>query len=134
MKNKKIMKIGLLCIKNKRLLVVHKKTINLYITPGGKIEHNETNEECLQRETREEIGCDVKDLKFFKGFKAIQPDGSVLSQECYFGQLTGDISLNLSDNIDGFLWIERNYNERKVKLAPMLEYQIIPELIKEGLL
>ena len=31
--------------------------------PGGKIEHNETPEECLQREIREELKLEIEFLK-----------------------------------------------------------------------
>ena len=127
-------KIGLLCIKDKKLLIVHKSTIGLYITPGGKIEANETDKECLSREIEEELGCGIKNLTRFHTFKRINAQGITLKQKCYLGQLKGKITLNSNDNIDDYLWIDRSYRKMHIKLGPMLKYQIIPKLIKGGLL
>lgn len=33
---------------------------------GGRLEHDETPEECIRREAKEEIGCLLKDLKLFR--------------------------------------------------------------------
>lgn len=134
MKNQNINKIGLLCILDKKLLIVHKKKLDQYITLGGKIESGETDEECLEREVKEEIGCKIKEVTYFATFKRISPDGTSLNQKCYLGQLEGIPTINSNDSIDGYTWIDRNWKEQNLKLAPMLEYQIIPKLISLDLL
>ena len=42
------------------------------------------------------------------------------------------IKLNPEDNIDGFIWIDRNY--KNIKMANSLQHKIIPELISGGLM
>lgn len=132
MKNININKIGLICIRNKKLLAVHKRGLDQYITVGGKIEPKETDRACLNREVKEEIGCKVNDLIYFATFERILPTGTNLRQKCYFGKIYGRISPN--NEIDDYLWIGSYWKKNEVKLGPMLEYQIIPKLIQEGLL
>ncbi|MEK6860107.1 MAG: NUDIX domain-containing protein [Nanoarchaeota archaeon] len=134
MKNNYIKKIGLLYIKNKKLLVVYKPKIGVYITPGGKCELNEADFECLKREIQEELGCSVNNLSYFGTFKGETMESSkTLKQKCYFGKLTGIIKINPNDTINSYTWINRNYQNKNVKLGKMLESQIIPKLIKGGL-
>ena len=132
MNQQKISKIGLLCIQDKKILVVFKPKIGLYITPGGKIEPQETDTECLEREVQEEIGCSVGNFVYFGTFNGITPEG-FLHQKCYFGNLEGKITLNPSDTIEGYSWIDRNSADN-IPLGPMLKKQIIPALIKQGYL
>jgi len=129
METQQIQKIGLLCIENGKLLVVYKKNIGVYITPGGKIEPSETDEDCLEREIREEIGCCIKNIEHFGTFRT-----DSLQQKCYFGKLEGNITLNPEDTITGYRWIDRNYDRQSIPLGPMLKDQIIPELMKRGLM
>ena len=50
------------------LLFRHKlkkgKIIEYYALPGGHLENNETNEECVIRELKEELSIDVKIISF----------------------------------------------------------------------
>jgi 8-oxo-dGTP diphosphatase len=54
-------------LKGEKILVTQRsKKMNLPLKwefPGGKIEHNETPEECLQREAREELKLEIEFLK-----------------------------------------------------------------------
>ena len=129
----KIIKSALVCIKDKKLLVVHKKTINEYISPGGKNEEGEEDLECLKREINEELGCLPINLEFWKTFFDKTQDNKELELRAYFGDLKGEIKINPKDNIDGFLWIERDY-DKKIKLANIIKRDIIPLLIKGELL
>lgn len=130
----KIKKAALICIKDKKLLVVHKKTIDLYISPGGKNEGGESDLNCLEREIQEELGSRVSDICYLTTFKGkMQEDKNEIELNCYTGELTAEIKLNPLDNIDGFLWIDKNYDQN-LKLANILKQQIIPYLVNARLM
>ena len=128
-----IKKIALICLENKKLLAVHKKTIDLYISPGGKIEKNESDLECLNREIMEELGCKVFNTSYFKTFFGYTHEDKELELICYSGKLNGEIRLNPIDSIDDYLWIGKNYN-KNLKLASLLKHQIIPILVNKKLM
>ena len=129
-----INKIGGICIRDKKLLIVHKKGVG-YLSLGGKIEPGETDLECLSREVKEEIGCRVKNPKYFDTFEGPNHDGTqTLKMKCYFCELEGEIKLNPNDKIDGYTWIDRNYEQMEDQIAHMLRAAILPALIKKGLL
>ena len=61
---KKIQLSGCVIINDGKILLLLKKKHNHYELPGGKSEEGETTEETALRETKEEIGCDVKLIKY----------------------------------------------------------------------
>ncbi len=130
-----INKIAALCIRDKKLLIVHKKNVG-YISLGGKINPGETDFQCIEREVKEEIGCTAKNPKLFATFEGPTHDfKQTLRMVCYFCDIEGEIKLNPHDNVDGYLWIGReDYKKIEKELAHMLKANIIPELIKQGLI
>ncbi|MFW5888442.1 MAG: NUDIX hydrolase [Patescibacteria group bacterium] len=54
---------ALIIHKGKALLVYHKK-LNVWLYPGGHVENNETPDEALLREVKEETGLDVEIISF----------------------------------------------------------------------
>ncbi len=50
---------------NKKILLSHEVNTDVYMSPGGGVEENETLEECCIREFCEETGYVVKPLKHF---------------------------------------------------------------------
>jgi len=129
-----INKIGGLCIRDKKLLVVHKKGVG-YIALGGKIDQGETDLDCLHREVKEEINCTVKNPKHFATFDGPNHDHTkTLKMTCYLCDLEGEVTLNPDDSVDGYKWIGRDYHDIEDEIAHMLRVQILPELIKRNLL
>lgn len=124
-----------LCIKSKKLLVVHKKTENIWLSLGGKREPGETDIETLTREVKEEINCKVKNPQFFGVFEGLAFDGvRKMRITCYLVELEGEISLNPNDPIDQVMWVDKDYEKQGIVLAGMLHTKIVPELVKKGLL
>lgn len=52
--------------KDNQVLLIYRERNNetYYVFPGGKIEENETKEECIIRECKEELGIDVSVEKY----------------------------------------------------------------------
>ena len=114
---------------------MHKKNVG-YITLGGKINPGESDEQCLEREIKEEIGCTMKNPRHFATFEGPTHDfKQTLKMICYFCDIEGEIQLNPNDNVDGYRWISKeDCKQIENELAHMLKVNIIPELIKHKLL
>ena len=65
-KNKKRKAVRGIIIKDDNIVLIHriKEDKEYYVYPGGGIEKNETNEQCINREIKQELGIDVKILKY----------------------------------------------------------------------
>ena len=73
-----------LIIKDKTVLMVEKGIYDIF--PGGKIEKEELEEDCLIRETAEELsGTKIYVGKYYKNFKGITPNSKIfLISKTYF--------------------------------------------------
>lgn len=61
---------GIIIRDNKLVVMQREKKGRKYCTfPGGHVEKNETNEECVVRELMEEFGIVVKPKRLIYGFK-----------------------------------------------------------------
>jgi len=47
-------------IHNNRVLLIHHKKLDLWLPPGGHINENETPDEALEREFREELNLEIE--------------------------------------------------------------------------
>ena len=61
--------------------------INMWEFPGGKIESNETEEEALIREIKEELDCTIKPTKFALDLEYQYPT-FYLKMSCYEAEIT----------------------------------------------
>ena len=93
-------------IKDGRVLIAKRKATdrlaNKWEFPGGKVEDNETPEECLKREMQEELGIDVTVGKYLGESTYHYNHGSIklLAFRTYWKG--GDISLEAHDD---YKWI-----------------------------
>ena len=118
------------------LLVLRKKTPDNRkecILPGGKREGNETDEQTLKRELREELSVEVEEMKFYK----IYYDKAVFEQEdfkqtTYITKLK-DKDILIKNEIKEALWINTEYERNGIKCNPTLSFKIIPDLINDGI-
>ena len=87
--------------------------INMWEFPGGKIEANETKEEALIREIKEELDCTIKPTKFALNLEYQYPT-FYLKMSCYEATITegtpkllehNDARWLAKDELDDVNWI-----------------------------
>ncbi len=62
-------RVGAIILKDNKILLVTGNNSKFYWTPGGKTLENETNEEALQRELKEELNIKASSIKFYYSYK-----------------------------------------------------------------
>jgi len=134
MKMADIHKAGLLHMKDGRFLLCRKKRgTSLLILPGGKLEQDETAEECLRRECREELGdVEVANLRYLGDYEssAAGLDGKTVKIELYAAELRGTPAPH--SEIDELVWFDPR--DDPALLAPSLRNVIFPDLRRRGLI
>ncbi|MDP3733030.1 MAG: NUDIX domain-containing protein [Candidatus Daviesbacteria bacterium] len=89
-----INKVALAVFKDKKMLQVRtNKQEEVFYTLGGKIEAGESDMECLKREIKEELGCEVdeKSLKYLTHFEDVaHGEQAILHLKMYEGKLIGE--------------------------------------------
>ena len=99
---------GIIKRENKILCMQRDKGKHEYVSykwefPGGKIEENETREQALIRELKEEMSIDIFSLKHFTDTEHIYPDLDV-KMYCFLCETNAETPrLNVHKN---FLWCE----------------------------
>ncbi|WP_323735831.1 (deoxy)nucleoside triphosphate pyrophosphohydrolase [Methanosphaera sp. ISO3-F5] len=76
----------------------------LWEFPGGKIEENETREEALIREIKEELTCDIKIKKFMLTVEYDYPTFHLI-MHCYLCELLSEFTLLEHDDYE---WLNRD--------------------------
>jgi 8-oxo-dGTP diphosphatase len=131
--SKTIHKAGMLVVEDDRILLCVKRGPEArLILPGGKIEKGETEEECLQRELREELGK-VRGVGLWKigtyMDRAVDKD-RIIRIELFGGQLEGVPSARAE--IAGIVWFSER--DDRMRLAPSIRNRILPDVIGRGIL
>ncbi len=124
-------KIAGIILKDDKILAVRKKSTDIYIMPGGGPEGNETHEETLKRELKEELCVELKNLKLFDTFvePAIFEPGNIVAH-IYYADIEGKPSPN--SEIEEIKWLDSNYQD--LKTGSVLGERVMPRLIKSGLI
>ncbi|MBU3074491.1 NUDIX hydrolase [Clostridium estertheticum] len=76
----------------------------LWETVGGALENDETPEECIRRETMEELNCNIDNLELFKVYIINQDNRYVLI--VYTGKINEKIQYN--SEIEQIRWIDKS--------------------------
>lgn len=90
-------KLAFIYIQDKKLLVTLSKGKDAWYIPGGKREENETDEQALIREVKEELSVNLipETIKYLETFEAQahgKPEGTIVRMTCYIGDFSGDLS------------------------------------------
>ena len=129
-----ILKAGLLFVKDGRILLCRKKhSTSLLILPGGKLEPNETPEDCLRRECREELGdVELANIHHIGDYEspAAGDAAKTVRIKLYAGELRGAPAPQAE--IGELVWFSPGDNP--ALLAPSLRDVILPDLRRRGIL
>ena len=129
-------KVGGIIIKNKKVLVVRKKTkenFPEFIIPGGKREIGETDVETLQREIQEEVNLKVVKAEYVDEYEDIAIFEKIpIMVKVYLCEVEGEV--NIDNEIKEFCWIDKDYKKNGIKVASILEKFVLPELIGRKLI
>ena len=131
---KEIDKIAFLYLKDGKILSTLSKGKDTYYIPGGKREGNETDEETLVRECKEELTIDInKDtIKYYGTFEAQahgKAEGILVKMTCYMADFDGE--LKADSEIQEIKWLD--YSNLDVKISP-LDTLIFKDLYDKGLI
>ena len=120
MKMKEIDKIAFIYVKDGKILSTLSKGKDTYYIPGGKREENETDEETLTRECKEELTIEInKDtIKYYGTFQAQahgKAEGVIVKMTCYMAEFNGNLQAN--SEIQEIRWLD--YSNLNVKISPV---------------
>lgn len=130
---KEIDKIAFIYLKDGKILSTLSKGKDTYYIPGGKREGNETDEQTLIRECKEELTIDIRrdTIKYYGTFEAQahgKSEGILVKMTCYTANFEGEF--RASSEIQEIRWL--NYSDLD-KISPV-DKLIFADLYKKGLI
>jgi 8-oxo-dGTP diphosphatase len=125
-------KLAWVHIRDRRVMYARSKGKELFFNPGGKREGNETDEEALAREVKEEFGVDLISgtERLYETFEAPahgKPEGTFVRSACYFAQCIGEPSP--STEIEEIAWFTSADRAR----TTLMGQKILDKLVFDGI-
>jgi 8-oxo-dGTP pyrophosphatase MutT (NUDIX family) len=107
-------KLAWIYVKDRKILSTRSKNKDTYYIPGGKRERDETDEQALIREIKEELSVDIvrESIKPFGVFEAQahgKPEGTIVRMTCCTADFTGELKPN--SEIDEMVWLSHEGRE-----------------------
>lgn len=131
--NQYIDTVAYVCIRDGKILSTRGKGRDTYYIPGGKRDGNETDQEALIREVKEEVAIDLisETIKHHGTFEAQahgKPEGTMVRAVCYTADFTGEPKAN--SEITEIVWLGYDGRERSSHVDQLL----FDDLKEKGLL
>ena len=131
---KVIHKIAAMVIKDNSFLMVRKKGKDIWTNLGGKPEGDETEEQALVREIKEELDCDAKVIRKLGDFESKAAfDDAIVKLSTYLVELIGEPRV-IDEELEVFDYIKKDYKSQGIKLPASIEEKILPFCIEQKLL
>lgn len=131
---KVIHKIAAMVIQDNSFLMVRKVGKDVWTNLGGKPEGNETEEEALVREIKEELNCESTIIRKIGDFEAkAVHDDAIVKLSTYLVKLNGTPVIS-DPELEEFAYITADYRSKGIKLPPSIEEHILPYCIENKLL
>lgn len=124
---------GIIIEDGKMLMLLGKNHKELW-TPGGKIEAGETDEECLKRELKEELGVNLLSCKFFKEYSnpSFYHPERLTIERVYIAKIEGEIKPD--EEIESFVWFTKeDFKNKRFPMITSTEECLTPDLIEAGI-
>jgi 8-oxo-dGTP diphosphatase len=126
-------KLAYIYIKERKILVTLSKGKDKWYIPGGKREGNESDEEALIREVKEELSVDLipKTIKYYGTFEAQahgKPEGTIVRMTCYIADFSG--KLQPSSEIEKINF----FNFTQKELTSLVDHLIFDHLKSKNLI
>lgn len=128
---KKIITVSAAIIINekKQVLVARKINTHFYMQIGGKLEPNETPEDSLLREIKEEIGVEAKIIKSFGCIETQAANEAQFKLFAYLFYVEIRGIPQACAELEDIQWIDAQ-NKSQLPLAPLTEKFVLP-IIKQ---
>ena len=125
--------VGLLVIRNKKVLMVREKDKDYFAIPGGSVEKGEDDEVTLQRELLEELGITSVDKNKHQTFKLPgKTEGYEIQFVLYKGEIAGKI--NLGPEIAEYAWLDSNHEKENKRVGSITSLKLFPQLKAQSLI
>jgi 8-oxo-dGTP diphosphatase len=128
-------KLALILVRSRRQLVARSKGKSVFFTPGGKREGDESDEQALCRECKEELTVDLirESIQPYGVFEAQafgKAPGTSVRMTCYTADYVG--TLQASEEVEELQWIQSSdCSPEKLTLAGKM---ILEDLKKKNLI
>ena len=126
-------KLAWIYIKDKKILSTRSRGKDTYYIPGGKRDGEETDQEALIRELKEELTIDlipetIKHVGTFEAQAHGKPEGTVARMTCYSSDLIGEIKP--AAEIEEVVWFTHKDKEKSSPVDKIIfDYLVNKQLI-----
>ncbi len=125
-------RIAAIIIHEDKLLMLKGKWYEELRTPWWKIDNNESQEECLQRELQEEINATIETVNFFKTYEwpSFYNLERYIIQHIYIVTLVDYNWLQAAHEIEKIVRLSKDeFLTKKYSMIPITQQEIIPDII-----
>lgn len=130
----RVIKYGLVILKEGKFLINREYNTKLFLMPGGKPEGGEGIEDCLRREIAEEHGVELvkESIKYFGKFEdwVANEQNIKIAMKVYLGEIVG--VPKVSSEVEEQRWFGKD--DDKNLLSPIIRNHILPALVSGGYL